>query len=280
MTAELVTLEGLPALERLGTMVGQAPPVCFFWLRDALFRSALAHRNEFLRRTGVKLNRRPTPATPDPIRATRVGEVAGADPERDILWIVTPAERRRQGGPEILADLGVHIFTENPVLIGQELGGEVAPRSGHLLAVPIAVPAAGVRRSRKSPRAYRRAHPEAVLLALRSKRTGHVLLFERIRRRVGQRTKARSRYEEQAFAELRRKEDARVAAGAERGQKLRRRRLVFDRLVPRWALLPSLSTAPRLEFHSTWRALKAARERFFDSALRKIAADIARGVLA
>lgn len=279
---ELVTIGGLPALDRLAFEIGQAPSVCYFWLRDALFRSALAHRNEFLRRTGVRLNRRPSPANPNPIQAPRVGEVAGADIDRDILWIVTPPERRRQGtGPGILEGLGVHIETRNPVLVGQELGGEVTPHASRLIAVPIAVPAAGVKRGRRSPRAYRKAKPDAVLIARKSKRSGRLLLFERIRKGGSGKAKGWTDHERKILQEARDRADARRAAALAAGKKVgRARRVVIDRLVPRWVLLPRLTTEPRLEFHSTWRALEKARANFFEAAVRRIRADIAKGIIA
>lgn len=279
---ELVRIGGLPALDRLAFEIGQAPSVCFFWLRDAMFRSALAHRNEFLRRTGVKLNRKPSPANPNPIQATRVGEVAGADVSRDILWIVTPPERRRQGtGPGILEGLGVHIETRNPVLIGQELGGEVTPHSSRMIAVPIAVPSAGVKRGRRSPRAYRKAKPDAVLLARKSKRSGRILLFERIRKGGSGKAKGWTDYERKLLEQARQRLDDRRARAIAAGRKVgRARKPVIDRLVPRWVLLPRLTTEPRLEFHSTWRALEKARANFFESAVRRIRADIAKGIIA
>lgn len=260
MTTDVVRIGGLPALDKLAFDIGQAPAVAYFWLRDALFKSALAHRNWFVRHTGVKLNRRPSSANPNPIQATRVGEIAGADPDRDILWVVAPPEKRKPSrDPRILDDLAVHIFTNNPVLEGQELGGIVTPKRAGRIAIPIAVPALGVKRGRRSPAAYRKRYPKAVLLAKQSRKSGLLLLFERVRKRTRERK-----------VPLLNKDGSKRA---------RQPKVAVDKLVPRWVLLPSLATEGRLEFFSSWNATAPARENFFAAAARRIVDDIAKGTV-
>lgn len=255
MTQPFVEMDGLDQFEGLEDAIREAPRTVYFWIRDAYFRVAVKHRTTMLREGSIRINRRPSKNNPDPVQAPRVNETTGASIDRDVLWNVRPLERRRPDAP--LDQIELDIATGNDILPTHEFGDTIYPAETRLLPVPIKAPGAK-RRTSRSPGAFRRAKPKAVLIVRKSERTGTLLLFERVRKRTANRRR------------LRRTKSGRVSKSQPR--------VYVDTLIPRWALLPAVRVGARLKFYQTWDKLQQDRGAIFRKAAERIIRDIAKGI--
>lgn len=260
MREEGFALSGVEGFRNLDQMIGRAPAVVYFWLRAAMEGMEIDHRRTMLRGSPYRLGRKATARNRSPIQVPKVDEAgAGFDLERGIRWRVVPQDKRKPyARPEDLEGLRLEIETRNEILEQLELGSQtIRPKRGKFLAVPIKAPKAKGR-GKMSPRDFSEKYPRRKLLARKSKKTGALFLFERIRKRSGN----RQRLERTSTGKARTKQ----------------RRTVRDILVPRWVLLPSIRLRGRLGFYRSWDELAAKRAERLAFIANRIPRDIARGI--
>jgi hypothetical protein len=253
-----VSFEGVEGFEGVDRALETAPAVVYFWMREAYKRMNIDHRRSMLAVSKIKLNRKPKAGRRPPIEAPKVDDKRNLDPETGIRWVTEPEDKRRPNAKSAdLLELGLDILTRNNVLVAFEAGTTIRPRRGRMLAVPIKAPGSA-RRGRRTPYGFRQAKPKAVLIARKSKRSGTLLLFERKRKRSGERQRL----------QLNRRGEVRS----------RQRKTIRDTLVPRWALLPSVNLRRALGFYSTWDKQAQLRAKRLAFAADRILRDIAKGV--
>lgn len=243
------------AIARLESGFAVGPSATYFWMRDFFFRTAVAHRVGWLRRKGVRFGRRDVS-----IKVPRVNEAGNTPDSNVVVYRVLPQARRIRGiGParQGLRELLLSIHTRSDVLRSHEFGAKIRPRRGTRLAIPIA-PTEGGRRTRFSPREFRARHPKAVLIARRSRKGGAIILFERVRKRAGVRTR------------MRRTKTGKLTRSQPKTK--------VDRLIPRWALITTQTIRPRLRFYDTWDSNRGDRDRAFSRAADRLLKDLARGI--
>lgn len=212
-------------------------------MHDFVDHVARSFRKNFIQDTGINL-----PAN----------RVAGINAGKNFAFVfeVQP-EAKRAPDPATAAAyfsaLRFEAYTRVPSMLAHETGATITPQSGNFLAVPIAP--GGGKALRVPPRTYRGKRRTGKLLTKRSK-GGKLILFERVRRRTGDRV----RPEFTRTGRLRK----------------RQRATVQDQLVPRYVLLPQVKLEPRLRFYATWEKLAGDRQDKFrraaDNFLRAVGA--------
>ena len=240
-------------------MVERAPRVVYFWMRDYVFRVLVMHRTNWTRTTGVRFGRKQ-----GSIKVPRVNDADPAEKQGDnvVRYTVRPEPRRfetDQAAAAGLAELEGRVRSTSPALYAHQVGAVMRPRKAGVkfLAIPLVAPG-NKTRGRLTPSEFRKRNPKAVLLTRKSRRGRSLLVFERIRKRGGERKR------------LRRTKKGKIARSQPRTK--------VDVLVPRWVLLQEVQLPAALGFYETWRNQSAERGKLLRKAGERIARDIARGV--
>lgn len=246
----------------------KVPRVAYFWVRAYFETCAKIHRDTFRTRSRGNVDFRGSGSD----KAVRVYEL-NQQPEggRDH-WIVyhLSGEKRIADERDFPDAITLDIYSRSQLAAQMQKDRAIRPRRVSKLAIPLELKSYGGfghtnvswgdrSRNRPWPFIYRRLNPSAVLLAKPSKRTGKLILYERVRMRVGTRRRLRV---------------------GKKGQVLKAQPKVWvDTLVPKWALVDLLVLKrSMLHFYESWDSMQPVFDRVYNSYTQKIGQDIERGV--
>lgn len=152
-------------------VLGNAPKIAFFWLREYLFGALQQHRKAWLAEKGNKFGRG-SGEIGGPIRVRQINDKGGPPGPVDVAYQVHPRERRAQSPADasrLLGQVGADIFTGNVILPIHQEGRDIA--SPRFMSI-------AVKTRPTTPARWRAKYPGKTLRALPSKRDGKVLLYE------------------------------------------------------------------------------------------------------
>lgn len=223
------------------------PKVAYFWFRDYLFRSFVAHRTSWLRTKSTKFGRAAGGALGGRgIRVSQVNEDDGPLGDNEVRYTVVPAERRqrtREAAVAGMREMGAEAATGNLVLGVHEFGTDIEAKNQRTgMWIPIRTRPGNIR-------AWRAKNPNKKTLLLPSKRgDGSRLLYEV--QSVGRRGRPRK--------------------GQPTPPKTEKLRL-------RFVVVRKVDMKPTLKFYESWDAMGSDRDRLFREAATKMVRDMERG---
>lgn len=245
-----------------------APRVVYFWVRAYFETCAKVHRDTFRTRSRGNVDFRGNKSD----KAVRVYDL-NQQPEggRDH-WIayVLSGEKRIADDSQFPDEITLDIYSRSELARQMQNDKAIKPRRVKKLAIPLELQSyggfgqtnvswGGRSKARPWPFIFRRENPGAVLLAKPSKRTGKLILYQRLRVRAGSRKRLRV---------------------GKRGQVLKSQPKVWvDTLVPKWALVDLLVLKRSvLQFYESWDSMKPVFERVYNKYTENIGRDVQRGL--
>lgn len=245
-----------------------APIATYFWVRAYFQTVAKIHRETFQRRARGKVDFRGNKGEGH-VRVYNVNERPEAGRDHWIAYSVQPTDKRITSAEQFDA-ISLDIYSLSQLAGQMQRDRAIRPRRVKKLAIPLDIKSIGGfgdtnvswgrRKDRPWPFIYRRENPGAVLIARRSKASGKLLLYERIRKRAASRRRLRV---------------------GKKGQVLKSQpRVWVDALVPRWALVDVLVLKRSvLQFYETFDSMQAIFDRVYNRYMANLGRDIERGVV-
>lgn len=244
-----------------------APVATYFWVRAYFQTSAEIHRETFQRRSRGKVDFRGNKGEGS-VRVYDVNQAPESGRDHWIAYSVKPPNKRTTAAEGFDA-ITLDIFSLSPLAGQMQRDRAIRPRRVKKLAIPIDITRSGGfgaenvswgrSKNRPWPFMYRRDNPGAVLIARRSKSSGKLLLYERVRVRAAARRRLRV---------------------GKKGQVLKTQpRVWVDSLVPKWALIDVLVLKRSvLQFYESWDAMQPIFDRVYNRYMANLGRDIERGV--
>lgn len=245
-----------------------APRVTYFWVRAYFETVAKIHRDTFRTRSRGNVDFRGDKGD-NAVRVYELNELPDGSHDHWIVYALS-GEKRLTEIQSFPDEIRLDIFSRSELALQMQRDRAIRPRRVKKLAIPLELQSFGGfgqtnvswgDRSRKRPWPfiYRRLNPGAVLLAKPSKRSGKLILYERLRKRVGSRKRLRV---------------------GKKGQVLKTQpRVWVDTLVPKWALVDLLVLKRSvLQFYESFDSMRPVFERVYTKYTENIGRDVQRGL--